>query len=253
MNTPPALALPPEAVPLLLLQRIDLQRVGATVNRSALGRLAYWSYEHSGLVQRLYRWHVLRGAAAVDREALGRRYGEMMGAEFAEITPHLPLRAAAVLDIGCGVGGLDVLLSRHYAQQGGAPQLYLVDKTEVSPRIYYGFHPSAAVYNSLAVTGELLAANGVDAAHVHLIDAADFAAQVPGGLDVALSLYAWGFHFPVDTYLDAVHERLRPGGVLILDVRRHSGGEERLRARFPDTTPVREYERSIRFRSVKAG
>lgn len=39
-------------------------------------------------------------------------------------------------------------------------------------------------------------------------------------LDLVISLVSWGFHFPVSTYLDQVHDLLREGGRLILDLRK---------------------------------
>jgi hypothetical protein len=38
--------------------------------------------------------------------------------------------------------------------------------------------------------------------------------------DLVISLGSWCFHYPPATYLDAIFGRCRPGGVLILDVRK---------------------------------
>lgn len=43
---------------------------------------------------------------------------------------------------------------------------------------------------------------------------------------------AFGFHYPVSTYLDAVWEALSPGGRAILDVRDATGGGDEVRDRF---------------------
>jgi hypothetical protein len=48
--------------------------------------------------------------------------------------------------------------------------------------------------------------------------------------DIIISTYSWGFHYPVDTYLDEVASKLAPSGVLILDIRHNTPGEDFLRA-----------------------
>ena len=50
--------------------------------------------------------------------------------------------------------------------------------------------------------------------------------------DVVISIISWGFHYPVSTYLEDVHEALVPGGVAILDIRNGTDGVAALRRRF---------------------
>jgi SAM-dependent methyltransferase len=141
-------------------------------------------------------------------------YGEVIAAEYEELAPYLPERTAAVLDIGCGVAGIDVHLARRYPDA----LLYLLDRTERAERIPYGFG-DRSFYSSLEAARELMVANGVDPARVETIEA-------PGGelprVDLVVSLLALGFHIPVGAYLDRL--RLSPGGRVVLDLRVGTGG-----------------------------
>ncbi len=61
-------------------------------------------------------------------------FTDVINKEFNEIKQWLPKKCEAVLDIGCGLAGIDVLLSRHY----GAPRLYLADQNKTDKDIHYG-------------------------------------------------------------------------------------------------------------------
>jgi hypothetical protein len=155
-------------------------------------------------------------------------YGETIAAEYEELAPHLPERVGAVLDIGCGVAGIDVHLHRRYP---GA-DLYLLDRSERPHRVPYGYG-DRTFYNSLAAAAELLLANGVPAAQIF---ATDPAAELPR-VDLVVSLLAWGFHLPVEAYLDRL--RLNRGAVIVLDLRLGTGGRARIAERFAEVAIVR--------------
>jgi len=68
---------------------------------------------------------------------------------------------------------------------------------------------------------------GVAESNIHLVETTkDNLVNIRCGIDVVISLISWGFHYPVETCLDRVHEMLNPGGRLILDVRKQTGGVE---------------------------
>lgn len=129
------------------------------------------------------------------------------------------------------MAGIDALLYRHY---GGRADLYLLDRTQTDGAAFtYGMGAVERFYNALGLARGLLVANGVPAAQITLLEA------VPGftlppelRFDLVISLISWGYHYPVETYLDQVHAALNPGGHLILDVRKGHGGEDALRRKF---------------------
>lgn len=135
-----------------------------------------------------------------------------------EIKPHLPAKAGLVLDIGCGLGGIDELVYGHYSRFGPV-ELYLADRDYVSAEITYDFAQESAAYNSLALTQAFLIGRGVPKEAIHTVDVDKAGLPTEVSFDLILSFLSWGFHFPVETYLDYAKEHLKPGGVLLLDSR----------------------------------
>jgi len=147
-------------------------------------------------------------------------YGEGIAQAFRSFRDYLPDDAEHIADIGSGMAGIDVLLGRHYPDA----TLHLLDKEGVSPHINAGFHRRAedfAHYNDFDAALELLAANGVSGRVVcHDLSAMPFPEME---FDVVVSLLSWGFHYPICTYAP------RCKGVMIVDVRKGTGGETDLR------------------------
>lgn len=140
---------------------------------------------------------------------------------FAQFLPTK--KAPSVLDIGAGMGGIDVFISRHYE---GKAKLMLLDKNGKSEHINAGFHNSAADFShycDFAAATDLLVANGVK--HFEFYDAKN-GFNFDKKFDVVISLLSWGFHYPIDTYAP----KLAKGAVIIADVRKGTNGEELLAA-----------------------
>jgi SAM-dependent methyltransferase len=171
--------------------------------------------------------------------------------EYDRIKNYLPDRASSILDIGCGVAGIDALLHEHY--QNDNPKFFLFDKTELNEKVYYGIKKEAAFYNSLSVAKSLLENNGVPPQNIHLQEAdLDRAIKFSEKFDLVISLISWGFHYPASTYLDRVYELLKPGGALIIDVRKGVGGEEEVRNKFHNAEAIYEAQKHIRIVAHKS-
>jgi SAM-dependent methyltransferase len=193
------------------------------------------TYQHP--VNRPFRWiglgalydRLLLAAVESRRTAsLARAYQDDLQREHTQMAPFLPASVGRVLDIGCGLGGIDVFLHRHCS---GGFDLTLLDR-EGRSGSFYGFQAEAAYYNSLAVARALLCANGVPDARIATadLDRDGFPGERP--YDLVVSLLSWGFHYPVDVYLSRVLAALAPGGVVIIDVRKGTDGEQQLQAAF---------------------
>jgi SAM-dependent methyltransferase len=152
--------------------------------------------------------------------------------EYEGIKNALPDDPKHILDIGCGVAGIDIMLNKHYVAKKQSPHMYLLDKSELNDKVYYGIEKVAAYYNSLDVAKKLLTSNDVDVSRVHIQEVNDSPIFPGTQFDLIISLISWGFHYPVNTYLDQAYNILRPGGRLIIDVRKGTDGEELLKQKF---------------------
>jgi len=203
------------------------------------------------VLARLCAWPRLRAAVALacrGRE-VKRSYLAELEREYEDIKPWLPDQVRGVLDIGCGIGGIDVMLFRHYGRASFI-QFFMLDRTRVSDHVHYGFGTDEVFYNSLEVTERVLERNGIPIDNVHLREA-NGRIRIERPLDLVVSLLSWGFHYPVEAYLEQVHRRLRPGGRAILDVRRGTGGIEALRRRFARLATVSETPKKVRVAATR--
>ena len=235
------LTIPDQAIPYILYQR--------TAYLSARRPLWY------RLGKKLFP--ALAYRRLVDREARSRPreihdlFIRDMQEEYRRIRDALPDSPLHILDIGCGVAAINLFLFRHY-RQSPRTHFHLLDKTSTAHRVYYGFKSQGAFYNSLAVARELLIQNGVPAENIHLMEVTpDLHIPVATPLDLVISLLSWGHHYPVETYLNQVHDRLASGGRLILDIRHGTDGDKPLRSKFAAVTALYEAEKFTRFLAVK--
>ena len=179
---------------------------------------------------------VLQANVVLRRRAISAGYSRMIHDDFEMIRPHLPARIEHMLDIGCGIAGLDVVLYQHYRSNPGV-KITLLDHIDSYTVPRYGFPRRTEYYNALDVSTAVLRCNNVPTSSFQTLDAA--ADEFPEGpLDLVLSIASWGFHYPVSTYSEQVHRALAPGGRAILDVRRGHGQLEELAHRFAEVEPI---------------
>jgi SAM-dependent methyltransferase len=140
-------------------------------------------------------------------------YAEMLYSEFDCLEPYLPANCEAVLDVGSGLGGIDILLARHY---GDGLSITLLDGHDDRAQV----RTHAETFNSMEVAREFLAANGVG--NVHCLDANSHPLPpAPSFFDLVISLKAWCFHIEPDRYIDWVLRHSIAGETrIIIDVRR---------------------------------
>lgn len=133
---------------------------------------------------------------------------------FLELRSYLPASCWGWLDIGSGLGGIDILLARHY--QDDPPFVHLLDGESDEPTMRL----HRETFNSMRVARTFLTSNGVRGDRFGYFTTA--AENLPRPYDLVLSLGSWCFHYAPDVYLPLL---LAGGGlhldsVLIVDVRR---------------------------------
>jgi SAM-dependent methyltransferase len=145
-----------------------------------------------------------------DREAWDDAYDCSVARDYASIAPHIPAECHAVLDVGSGLGGVDIPIA--HAKRAA---IYLLDGEEEGHVVRLHAQP----FNDMRVARGFLAANGVELGG-HFNTSLQLRGDEPGPFDLVISLKAWCFHIPPVAYMDFVVSRLRPGGRLIVDRRR---------------------------------
>ena len=153
---------------------------------------------------------------------------------------YLPETCDSVLDIGCGIGGIDVMLYNHYGQK---PFLNMYDYDKISPKPHYGYEPAGKAYNRLEATADFLKLNGVGRKDFEIYDA--HGAFIEQDYDIIISLIAMGFHFPVETYLQQI-KKCNPK-VVILDIRKDTNQIDLLKDNFSEVEAIMDWERGARY------
>lgn len=171
------------------------------------------------------------------------KYNKDMMADYQSMADYLPKEMSNILDIGCGIAGIDI----HIYKENNQPNIHLLDRTAMDSSVYYGFEKEGSYYNSLILAKNFLVANGVDDDHIFVHDLEKNTPNFSNNFfDLIISTISWGFHYPVSTYLSMVADSLKNSGVLILDVRKNTGGEEELGVYF-DIKPIKDYGKHIRY------
>ena len=171
------------------------------------------------------------------------RYLDRLRAEWNAIDMYLPATVHAAVDLGCGMGGIDEFVVARY--QTVIEKVYLVDLDGIDRSIRYGFGANSGRYGRLDLTVAYLTARGVPLSLLNKINV-EVDALPSRELQLVLSFKSWGFHYPIETYLEYVGEHLSRDGVVITDVRHGTDGLDRLR----DLFSVRAISREANFDRV---
>ncbi len=241
---------PREAAKYISLQRLETQSLGNAIHYSFLGKIVYFIYEKIPFAKSAYRFYSVHIEPKIRSDSIISKYIEVMNREYNTISMHLGSDLEKVVGIGPGVAGLEVILAEKHDNK---PKIILIDKSGIDP-IHFGFHETAAVYNSLDLAKEILISNGQGNENIELIDAevgTDAIYKHVGTIDLITSLIAWGFHFPVETYVEVAHEILKPGGRLIMDIRKETNGLDVLGEHFDNVEVILDDPKFHRVLAIK--
>lgn len=150
---------------------------------------------------------------------------------FELMRPHLPHQCRRVLDIGCGIGLLDLFIYRETV--GPKPKFYLYDKSVNVHELAMGGAIAPTGYNerymfttSLACSADFLRLNGVSDSDIQLCEVDSWNIQQGAPYDLVFSRKSWGFHYPISEYLLDVTTSVHSESVVITDIRNAQGSEE---------------------------
>jgi SAM-dependent methyltransferase len=135
------------------------------------------------------------------------------------------MKFPTVLDIGCGLASIDVLLVREF----GAHTVYLIDGDGSAPQVH-GWNNATKPWNDVEQGAWVIKNNAAAEVDVITYVVGKKRTHACDQVDLAISLRSWGHHYPVPVYLPLVRRALRPGGILILDIRRKTAGVQELEA-----------------------
>ena len=135
--------------------------------------------------------------------------------EFDSIKKYLPENISNVMDIGCGIGLIDVFINKHYPH---CQKFYLLDKNSIDSKIVYGFSEDYESYNISNITKNFLINNYIDENKINLIDVENNFSIKPNSIDLCISLVSMGYHYPFSIYLDIMKEASNDNTVFIFDI-----------------------------------
>lgn len=140
-------------------------------------------------------------------------YCRHLAAAYRSIVPALAPACRSVLDVGSGLGGIDVLIARHY--HGQLDRVALLDGRDDPPVV--SLH--RRTFNSMRVAYDFLTANGLQWKQLRNFQPTSAPPVDEPPFDLVISQGAWCFHFAPDVYLDFVAAVTGSGSRLIVDVR----------------------------------
>lgn len=166
---------------LLLLQRNEL-----------LSKKQLWLRKRFG---RLFFTNILVNYFQI--EDIEKRTEELFQKEIRLIKNYLPKKAENIMDIGCGLGIINIFLNKIYNNQSN---FFLLDKNRIDRKIKYGFSSDYESYNDLRETHNLLINNDISLNSINTIDV-EKEFKIESKIDLVISLKSMGYHYPIDQYL----------------------------------------------------
>ena len=141
-----------------------------------------------------------------------KRTEELFRREIESIKDYLPKNAKNIMDIGCGLGIINIYLNQIYNNQ---PNFFLLDKNRIDKEIKYGFSSEYESYNDLNQTKNLLLNNNINS--LHTIDV-EKDIKIENKIDLVISLKSMGYHYPIDQYLKLFRTCCNDNTCFIFDV-----------------------------------
>jgi len=135
--------------------------------------------------------------------------------EFNLFKNHIPKNIKTVMDIGCGLGLINILLNNNFKNIN---EFYLLDKNIIDHKIKYGFSINYESYNNLLATKKTLKLNNIDENKINLIDVNKNYHIKEKSIDLIISLVSMGYHYPISNYVELLKKTCTKKTVFIFDI-----------------------------------
>ena len=147
-------------------------------------------------------------------EDIEKRTEELFQKEIESIKNYLPKKADNIIDIGCGLGIINIFLNKIYNNKSN---FFLLDKNRTDKVIKYGFSLDYESYNDLKETRNILINNNIKPTSINIFDV-DKKFQIDVKINLVISLKSMGYHYPVDEYLNLFKNSCDENTFFIFDV-----------------------------------
>ena len=148
----------------------------------------------------------------------------------------LPNSVNTIMDIGCGLGIINIYLNKFFEKK---PIFFLLDKNRIDRKIKYGFSLNYESYNDLNETKKILLENEINSACVHLFDV-ERQFQIDKKIDLVISLKSMGYHYPINSYIELFRNCCTKNTVFIYDMGENQYDENYLKTIFEDVKIIYE-------------
>ena len=145
---------------------------------------------------------------------LNQRAEDLFKKEFQTFENFLPQNVDSILDIGCGLGIINIFFNQKYKND---LKFFMLDKDKIDSTIKYGFAENYESYNDLSETENLLYANGINKEQLY-IQNVDKKIDINLKLDLIISLKSMCYHYPLENYLDLLKKICTKDTEFILDI-----------------------------------
>ena len=139
---------------------------------------------------------------------------ELFRKELNTFEKYLPSNLESIMDIGCGLGILNIFINQKYTN---SPNFFLLDKNKIDPKIKYGFNDNYESYNDLYETKNILIKNGISDRQI-ILKNVDEEITINKTIDLVLSLKSMGFHYPLQNYTILLKKVCTKDTTFIFDV-----------------------------------
>ncbi len=135
--------------------------------------------------------------------------------EFDLFKDYIPKNIKTVMDIGCGLGLINIFLNNNFKN---IINFYLLDQNKIDHKIKYGFSKNYESYNNLLTTKKTLITNNIEEKKLNLIDVNKNYQIKDKSIDLVISLVSMGYHYPISNYVTLLRKTCTKNTVFIFDI-----------------------------------